>query len=154
MKNNNILRKIRFAFDFDDDKMIKLFEKGGLTVTRAEISDYLKREEDVQHKPLNDRLFAHFLNGLIINFRGTKDGVIPEAEKQLNNNIIFRKIKIALNMKDEEILEVFELARIRVSKHEVSAIFRNPSQPQYRECKDQFLRNFLDGLIKKYRKEV
>jgi uncharacterized protein YehS (DUF1456 family) len=133
--------------------MIKLFEKGGLTVTRSEISDYLKKEEDVQHKPLNDRLFAHFLNGLIIHFRGTKDGILPEAEKQLNNNIIFRKIKIALNMKDEDILEVFELARIRVSKHEVSAIFRNPSQPQYRECKDQFLRNFLDGLIKKYRKE-
>lgn len=154
MKNNDILRKIRFAFDFGDDKMIHLFENGGLSVTRAEISDYLKKEDDENHKPLNDRIFAHFLNGMIIQFRGKKENGIPEPEKQLNNNIIFRKLKIALNLKDEDILEIFELARIRVSKHEISAIFRNPSQPQYRECKDQFLRNFLDGLIKKNRKEI
>ena len=154
MKNNDILRKLRFAFDFGDDKMIHLFENGGLIVTRAEISDYLKKEDDENHKPLNDRIFAHFLNGMIIQFRGKKEDGIPEPEKQLNNNIIFRKLKIALNLKDEDILEIFELARIRVSKHEISAIFRNPSQPQYRECKDQFLRNFLDGLIKKNRKEV
>ena len=154
MKNNDILRKLRFAFDFGDDKMIHLFENGGLIVTRAEISDYLKKEDDENHKPLNDRIFAHFLNGMIIQFRGKKEDGIPEPEKQLNNNIIFRKLKIALNLKDEDILEIFELARIRVSKHEISAIFRNPSQPQYRECKDQFLRNFLDGLIKKNRKEI
>jgi uncharacterized protein YehS (DUF1456 family) len=153
MKNNDILRKIRYAFDFGDDKMIQLFENGGLKVTRAEVSDYLKKDDDENHKPLNDRLFAHFLNGLIIHFRGKKGDEVPEAEKTLNNNIIFRKLKIALSMKDEDILEIYQLVEMNVSKHEVNAIFRNPTQSQYRECKDQFLRNFLDGLALRYRKE-
>jgi uncharacterized protein YehS (DUF1456 family) len=153
MKNNDILRKIRYAFDFGDDKMIQLFENGGLKVTRAEVSDYLKKDDDENHKPLNDRLFAHFLNGLIIHFRGKNGDEVPEVEKTLNNNIIFRKLKIALSMKDEDILEIYQLVEMNVSKHEVNAIFRNPTQSQYRECKDQFLRNFLDGLALKYRKE-
>jgi uncharacterized protein YehS (DUF1456 family) len=43
------------------------------------------------------------------------------------------------------------LRGFRLSKHELSAFFRNPTQPQYRECKDQVLRNFLMGLQMKYR---
>ncbi|MFC3809500.1 YehS family protein [Lacihabitans lacunae] len=151
MKNNDILRRLRFTFDFGDDKMMKLFEKGGETVTRAQISDWLKKEEDEAHKPLNDRLFATFLNGLIEDKRGAKEGAKPEPEKQLNNNIILRKLKIALNFKEEDMLEVFELAEFRIGKSELSAFFRNPNQSQYRECKDQFLRNFLIGLQLKYK---
>lgn len=152
MKNNDILRRLRYTFNFGDDKMIDIFSKGGLVASRAEISDWLKKEEDESHKPLNDRIFASFLNGFIINFRGEKEGEIPEPEKQLNNNIIFRKLKIALNFKDDDLLAIYDLVGMRVSKHEISAIFRNPAQPQFRECKDQFLRNFLDGLQTKYRK--
>ena len=151
MKNNDILRRLRYAFDFGDDKMMKIFALGGLEVNRADLSDYLKKEEDEKHKPLNDRLFAHFLNGFIVNFRGAKEGGMPEPEKTLNNNIIFRKLKIALNLKDEDILEIYDQVGMKISKHEISAIFRNPSQPQYRECKDQFFRNFLEGLAKKHR---
>jgi uncharacterized protein YehS (DUF1456 family) len=152
MKNNDILRRLRYAFNFGDDKMMELFAKGGLVVTRADLSDYLKKEEDEAHKPINDRIFSVFLNGFIINFRGAKDGPSPEPEKTLNNNIIFRKLKIALNFKDEDILAIYDLVEMRISKHELSAFFRNSSQPQYRECKDQFLRNFLEGLQAKYRK--
>ena len=151
MKNNDILRRLRYAFDFDDDRMMDLFTKGGVTSTRAEISDWLKKEEDENHKPLNDRLFAVFLNGFIILKRGAQDDKIPEPEKELNNNIILRKLKIALNFRDEDIIEMFDLAKFKVGKHEVSAFFRNPSQSQYRECKDQFLRNFLEGLQVKFR---
>ena len=138
MKNNDILCRLRYTFNFDDDKMIDLFAKGGLVTTRADISDYLKKEEDENHKPLNDRLFAMYLNGFIINFRGEKEGGTPPPEAQLNNNIIFRKLKIGLNFKDEDLLAIFELVGMRISKHELSAFFRNPNQSQYREGKDQF----------------
>jgi uncharacterized protein YehS (DUF1456 family) len=87
-----------------------------------------------------------------VNFRGAKDDGIPEPEKQLTNNLIFKKLKIALSLKDEDILAIYDLVGMRISKHELSAFFRNPSQPQFRECKDQFLRNFLEGLRLKYRK--
>jgi uncharacterized protein YehS (DUF1456 family) len=152
MKNNDILRRLRYTFNFGDEKVIDLFAKGGVIATRAEISDFLKKEEDENYKPLNDRLFSSFLNGFIVNFRGAKDDGIPEPEKQLTNNLIFKKLKIALSLKDEDILAIYDLVGMRISKHELSAFFRNPSQPQFRECKDQFLRNFLEGLRLKYRK--
>lgn len=151
MSNNDILRRIRYAFDFNDNKMIKLFGLADYAVTREEVSAWLKKEGDPDQKSLHDKHLAIFLNGLINDKRGKREGVQPKPEKKLNNNIIFRKLKIALNLREEGILEIFDLADIRISKHEVSAFFRKPEQRQYRECKDQFLRNFILGIQLKYR---
>ncbi len=150
MNNNSILRRLRFTFDFNDTKMIELFQLAGKIVTRAEVSDWLKKEEDEEFKNLNDQQLAYFLNGFIILNRGKKEGETPIAEKKLNNNIVFRKLKIALNYRDEDILNVYELMNFQISKHELSAFFRKPDHQHYRLCKDQFLRNFLQGLQLKY----
>lgn len=131
--------------------MIGLFELGGKVVTRAEVSDWLKRDEDDGFKGIYDKDLAYFLNGLIIKKRGKKDDALPVAEKTLTNNMILRKLKIALELKDEDILEMLERLDIHLSKHELSAFFRKPTQSQYRLCKDQVLRNFLRGLQLKYR---
>ena len=151
MKNNDILRRLRYAFDFTDSKMISLFNLGGEEVTREEISDWLKKEDDPAFKSLHDIKLAVFLNGLINDRRGKKEGEQPKPEKELNNNIIFRKLKIALNLKEEDILAIFSLVGMNISKHEISAFFRSPEQHQYRLCKDQILRNFIQGLQLKYR---
>ena len=151
MNNNDILRRIRYTFNLGDDKVIKLFKHGGKEVTREQISSWLKKDDDEEQKPIYDVDLAAFLNGLIIKHRGKKDGKTPKPEKSLNNNQIFRKLKIALNLKDEDIISLMDLANFEVSKHEISAIFRNPTQKQYRVCKDQFLRNFLQGLQIKHR---
>lgn len=151
MTNNDILRSLRYTFDFGDDKMIALFGLGGKTVTRSEVSDWLKREEDLEYKGIYDKDLAYFLNGLIIDRRGKREGDEPVAEKTLTNNMIFRKLKIALDMKDDEILEILAKVNINISKHELSAFFRKPTQDQYRPCKDQILRNFLRGIGMKYR---
>lgn len=153
MSNNDILRSLRYTFDFSDDQMMQLFKLGGLEVSRAEVSDWLKREDDPECKPIYDKDLAAFLNGLIIKNRGKKDGEEPKPEKSLSNNAILRKLKIALNMKDEDILEALASVDFKFGKHELSALFRKPSQPQYRPCKDQVLRNFLRGLQVKYRPE-
>jgi uncharacterized protein YehS (DUF1456 family) len=150
MTNNDILRRIRYIFDFNDSKMIEIFALAGDQVIRSQINDWLKKDEDPTFLTLNDFQFATFLNGLIIDKRGKKEGEQPIPEKRLNNNIIFRKLKIALNLKDDDIIEILESADMRISKHELSAFFRNPNQNQYRPCKDQILRNFLQGLQIKY----
>lgn len=144
--NNDILRRIRYIFDFSDSKMIELFANAGYETTRAEISDWLKKDEDEAFVKIDDYHLATFLNGLIIDRRGKREGDQPEAEKRLNNNIVFRKLRIALNLKDEDILQIMALAGMQISKHELSAFFRNPSQSQYRPCNDQIMRNFLKGL--------
>lgn len=153
MTNNDIMRRIRYIFDFSDAKMIELFASAGMPVSRSQISDWLKKEDDAAYLNLNDTEMAIFLNGLINDKRGKKEGTPPIVENRLNNNIIFRKLKIALNLKDEDIIEIMKLAEFQISKHELSAIFRHPSQKQYRTCNDQFLRNFLVGLQKKIKSE-
>lgn len=146
MNNNDILRSLRYTFDFDDQQMIEIFRLGTLEVTRTQVIDWLKKEDDPFLQGLYDDELAAFLTGLIVLKRGSKDGVIPKVEKKLNNNIVFRKLKIALNYQDTDILDVLSLAGFSLGKHELSAFFRNPEQPQYRLCKDQVLRNFLNGL--------
>nr|NQU94294.1 DUF1456 family protein [Bacteroidota bacterium] len=150
MNNNDIIRRIRYTFDFSDSKMIEIFALAGHEVTRAQISDWLKKDDDPAQQGLHDKQLAIFLNGLINDKRGKKEGVQPVPEKRLNNNLILRKLKIALNLKDDDILEILALADMRISKHELSAFFRKPDQSQYRLCKDQILRNFLQGIQIKY----
>jgi len=154
MTNNDVLRRIRYTFDFSDSKMIALFGLADHDVTREQISDWLKKEEDSAFQECNDTLLAIFLNGLINDKRGKKEGPQPKPEKYLTNNIIIRKLKIALNFKDKDMLEIMELAKSPISKHELSAFFRRVNHIHYRECKDQILRNFLKGLQIKYTKNI
>lgn len=153
MTNNDILRRIRYIFDFNDDKMITLFASADCEVTRAQISDWMKQEDDPEYKKLSDVLLATYLNGLINDKRGKKEGPQPVPEKNLTNNAIFMKLKIALNLQAEDILEIMDLSDFRMSKHELSAFFRKVGHKHYRECKDQILRVFLKGLQIKYRND-
>ena len=151
MKNNDVLRRIRYTFNFDDTKMMAIFGQAGLEVTRAQISDWMKKEEDADFVQCKDRELASFLNGLIIEKRGKKDGPQPEPESVLSNNIVFRKLKIALNLQAEDVLALLNQGDFKMSKHELSAFFRKPGHRHFRECKDQVLRNFMKGMQLKYR---
>ena len=151
MTNNDVFRRIRYIFDFGDAEVISIFALADLKVTREEISDWLKKDDDPDIKTLTDRQLATFLNGLINHKRGKKQGDQPAPEKKLSNNIIFRKIKIALNLQAEEVLGILQLADLRISSHELSAFFRKEGHKHYRQCKDQVLRNFLQGLQLRYR---
>ncbi len=150
MTNNDVLRRVRYTFDFSDDQMMHLFALEGIEVTRAQVSSWLKKDDDPDFVHLMDQYLAVFLNGFITLKRGKKEGVAPPPERVLSNNMILRKLKIALNLRDEDILEMLEVGGMKVSKHELSALFRNPKQRQYAECKDQFLRKFLYGMQRSY----
>lgn len=151
MMNNDILRRLRYTFDFDDSKMITIFSLAEHQVTREQISDWLKKEDDPAFQPCDDTQFAIFLNGLINHKRGKLDGPQPKPENRLTNNIVFRKLRIALNLKADDVVEILDLANLRVSKPELNAFFRKPGHKNYRSCKDQILRNFLHGLQIRYR---
>lgn len=153
MTNNQILRRLRYAFDFNDNSMIRIFAHAGLEVTRAQVSDWLKKDEDPASTLIDDLELAQFLNGLIIEKRGRKEGPQPEPESKLNHNIVFRKLKIALDLKDDDILAILQLSDFRLSKHELSAFFRRPDHHHYRACQDQVLRNFIKGVQLKLRQD-
>lgn len=153
MTNNDILRRIRYTFDLSDSQMIAIFSQADHEVTREEISDWLKKDDDPAFKDCSDTKMAIFLNGFINKRRGKREGAQPKPETRLNNNIIFTKLKIALNLKAEEIIELLALAGFHIGKHELSAFFRRPDHKHYRECKDQILRNFLKGVQLKVRED-
>jgi uncharacterized protein YehS (DUF1456 family) len=154
MDNNDILRRLRYTFSFNDRQMIALFAEADHTVTREQTSAWLKRDDDPALEPIDDVQMATFLNGLIIQNRGKRDGITPVAERRLNNNIVLRKLKIALDFKDDDILNLMDRAGFPIGKPALSALFRKPGHKNYRECKDQILRNFLKGLQLEHRVEA
>jgi uncharacterized protein YehS (DUF1456 family) len=151
MTNNDILRRLRYAFDFSDGAIVSMFALAGASVPREQVTDWLRRDEDPALQPLSDELLATFLNGFISQKRGQRDGEMPAPETRLNNNVILRKLKIALNLQESDMLELMELAGLPIGKAELTALFRRPDHRHFRECQDQILRRFLQGLQLKYR---
>jgi len=154
MTNNNVLRSLRYTFDFSDPKMIAIFKSGGCETSREQVKGWLEKEEAPGYLECTDINMAMFLNGWIIDRRGKKEGPQPEPEIRLNNNIIFRKIKIALDLKADVVLKIMTMAGLPMSKPELSAFFRKPGHKNYRACQDQILRNFLKGVQLAYRSEA
>lgn len=94
-----------------------------------------------------------FLNGLIIHRRGPKEGAsAPEKNPYaiLTNNDVLKKLRVALELHEEDLLDIMKLAGVEVSRHEVSALFRKDGHKHYKDCGDQFLRRFLKGLTVRY----
>lgn len=146
MDNNDILRRLRFTLNLSDDSMMDMYAKGGEPVSRAEISNWLKREEDEDFDVVIDENLATFLNGLIVNYRGKKDGKTPVAETELDNVIILRKLKIAFNFTSDELIYIWKKAGVEITETELSAFFRKRTHPKFKYLNDQYLRKFLKGF--------
>jgi uncharacterized protein YehS (DUF1456 family) len=154
MTNNYILRRIRYTFDFNDKTMIAIWALADTVVTREEISVWLKKDEDPEFKNCSDRNMAIFLNGLINKFRGKIEGPQHAPDSRNNNNNILRKLKIALNLNEDEVLAILALAEMELGKSELTAFFRKEGHKHYRRLQDQMLRRFLQGMEMKYKKPV
>lgn len=150
MTNNYVIRRTKIIFGLNAPDMVDIFALAEVNVSTNDIKGWARKDDDPELVPLKDQMLASFLNGLIIKNRGKKDNAIPVPEDRLNNNIILRKYKIALNLKDDDIVDVFKLAGINLGKAELSSFFRNYNHKNYRLCKDQFLRNFFHGLQEKH----
>ena len=153
MTNNDSFRSLRYTFNLNDSKMIKTFALGGLKVNREQVSNWLKREEDPNYVSLKGSEFASFLNGFIIQKRGKRDGPPPTPENWMTNNLILKKLKIALELRSDDIKELLMLSNFPIGNHELSAFFRKRDHKHFRQCQDQVLRLFLKGLQLKYRPE-
>jgi uncharacterized protein YehS (DUF1456 family) len=133
--------------------MIALFKLANYEVGKKDVIGWLKKEEDPLFLEIADKELAIFLDGLIIEKRGKREGPQREPENRLNNNMILRKLKIALGLKTDDILDLFDSIDKKISKHELSAFFRNSDHNSYQPFKDQYLRNFLNALQTKYKKK-
>jgi uncharacterized protein YehS (DUF1456 family) len=146
MTNNDVLRRLRYMLKYSDQKLIELFMLAGHEVQLEDVQSWLKKIDDPLLVPIPDRELAIFLNGLIIEKRGKREGPMPEPEDPLSNNMILQKLKIALSLTSDDVLDLFNSINKSLSKHELSAFFRKPNHRSYRPCLDQYLRNFLGAL--------
>lgn len=153
MTNNDIFRRLRYLFDYNDTKMIEVFQLAGHKVKKEKLHSWMKKEDDPELEEMTDRELATFMNGLIIEKRGRREGPLPAPEEHLTNNMIIRKLKIIYKYKSEDILDLFASIDKKIGKHELSAFFRHPDSKNYEECGDQYLRNFLNALQHKHRKK-
>lgn len=151
MTHNDVLRRIRYIFDLNDNHMIEVFACADHTVTREQICAWLKQETDPGYQEIDDMQMAIFLNGWINARRGRREDNQPGPEGHLTNNMILMKLRIALNLQSEDILTLLEETGLIFSKHELTALFRKPGHKHYRRCEDQVLRNFLKGLQQRFR---
>lgn len=172
MNNNDILIRLRYALDIKNTDMVKIFKLGGIEVTKEDVLKILTKSKDrydeeivddkdmdEEHIPCDNFMLESFLNGLIIFKRGKKDPKPGQPENppmtiKSNasvNNVLLKKLKIALTLTSEDMLEILEEAGVVIAKGELSAILRKEGHTNYRKCGDRYARNFLKGLAIKYR---
>ena len=150
MTNNDFLRRLRYALNIKDNIMIQIFKKGNIIVTREDVIDYLKKDTDDGFKKLSNNDLISFLDGLIIQKRGNREDGTPvptiKITKNNLNNILLRKLRIALAFKSYDMIRIFKLGGIEISEGELSALFRREDHKNYKECGDKYVRVFLKGL--------
>lgn len=154
MTNNDILKRVRYALSINDAALIDIFKLAGYDMTQEELTSLLKRDDEPGFNPCNDKIIECFLDGLIYSRRGRKEDEQDRDKApstKMTNNTKLKKLRIALELKEEDLLEIMALSDIKVSKSELTALFRKEGHKNYKTCGDQFLRNFIKGLTIKHR---
>ena len=154
MNNNDVLRQLRYALNMNDSTMIEIFKLADHEIGQTILTSLLKKEDEEGFVNCGDVVLGYFLDGLILYKRGKKEmkpGETRRSDSRLTNNIILKKLRIALELKEDDMLAVLKLAEVDISKSELSALFRKEGHKNYKECGDQFLRKFLKGLFIRYR---
>ena len=177
MDNNDILIRLRYALNLRDTEMVEIFKLGGTELTEEivrklliksketyrynnevddhdEIEDKEDKEENIKCK---NSTLESFFNGFIIFKRGKQDAKPGQPERpglknnENPNNILLKKLKIALSLTSEDMIDILKETGVIVTKGELGALLRKEGHKNYKECGDKYARNFLKGLAKKYR---
>lgn len=152
MIHNDVLRSLRYLLNVSDGKLADIIRLSGGQVTVAELGHYLKKEEEADYQRCPDTLMAHFLDGLVTHRRGKDESrpaqpiVVP-----VTNNDVLKKLRVAFELKEDDIRQILDAAGFAVSRPELSALFRKAGHDNFRPCGDQLLRNFLKGLTLRVR---
>src|SRR5690606_32055749 len=110
------------------------------TLDKDTIRAMLLKEEEPGHVPCSDEVLAHVLDGLIVHLRGREEGRPPRpVEKRISNNVVLKKLRVAFELTDVDMHQIFADAGHPVTKPEMSALFRQAGHRNFRPCGDQLL---------------
>ena len=154
MINNDVLRSIRYMLDLSDGKVVEIARLADpdFELAKEDVHAFLLRDDDPGYQDCDDAVLAHFLDGLIVHLRGRDERLPPRpVERRISNNVVLKKLRVAFELRDADMHQVFGDAGFPVSKPELSALFRLPGHKNFRRAGDQLLRNFLKGLTLRVR---
>lgn len=146
MLNNDVIRSVRYMLNISEPKLIEIFALGGASINAAEMSAYLKRDDEPGYVECPQNAMDRFLNGLIAFRRGKDDSRPPLSPVLPTNNVVLKKLRVAFALKDEDVLAILESVGFKIGKSELTALFRKEDHQNFRVAGDQVLRNFLKGL--------
>ena len=154
MINNDVLRSIRYMLDLSDQKVVEIAHlvDPALPLDKDQVRVFLLKDEEPGYVDCSDGVLAHFLDGLIVHLRGRDESRPPRpVEQRISNNVVLKKLRVAFELQDADMHQVFADAGFPLSRPELSALFRSPGHKNYRACGDQRLRAFLNGLSARVR---
>lgn len=132
-------------------KLVEIVKLGGGDVTQSKMNAYIKKDDEAGFEECPQNVMSRFLNGLIYFKRGKDETRPPLAPELPTNNVVLKKLRVAFELKDEDITAMLEAVGFKVTKTELSALFRKEGHHNFRPCGDQLLRNFLKALTNKIR---
>ncbi len=154
MINNDVLRSIRYMLDLSDQKVVEIasLADAAFVMDKDDVRPMLLKEDEPGYVACTDSVLAHVLDGLIVHRRGRDERQAARPiEARISNNVVLKKLRVAFQLTDVEMHQVFVAAGFPVTKPELSALFRLPGHRNFRLCGDQLLRNFLTGLTQRVR---
>lgn len=147
MTHNHIIKLIAQALLMTTEDITKFYQLSDEGITADDVLGILKDEEDEHFVLCSDEGLELFLNGFITHKRGPSDKKTPSLYP-LTNNSVLKKLRIALNFQDEEMLDIFEAGGLKLSRSELTPFFRKEDHKHYKRVSDRILKNFLAGLEK------
>lgn len=155
MTNNDVLRRLSFALSLTDEELVRVFSLGGVALRAEQAAALTLRENKEGVVPCSDVKLLAFLDGLILDRRGPREPGAPAAPSvELSNNLILKKVRIALSLQEEDMLGMLREGGESLTPWELTALFRKPGHKNYRPCTDKVLNRFLSGLTARLRPEA
>jgi len=151
MKTNNIINKIIEAVGIDADSVVDICKLVDYDVEVDTVQRWSFPSDDDSFLLCSYEDLGNFLDGFIIFKRGVSTNPKRSDEAiALTTNLILKKIRIALNLKEPEIEIIFAMGEVSLTKQQLSSLFRKESHKNFRECSNDLLISFLDGLSEFY----
>jgi len=150
VQTNNILYKITKALHLESDSTLRAYKLAEFTLSPQRLDAILKPLDDKEYEVCTYEELGVFLDGLILLKRGPSPKKSTAQTLELTNNLILKKLRIALELKEAEVEIIFGLGEANLSKQQLSALFRSEKNKNFTLCSDELLFAFLDGLDEFY----
>jgi len=151
IKINEILYRIQKALNLTKEEMLEAYKLESYNMKPAHLESLLKRRQDDDFKVATYEELGVFLDGLVSLKRGPSPKKPHDDEAvELTNNLILKKLRIAMELKEPEIEIIFGLAEVELSKQQLASLFRKDGHKNFKACSDALLLAFLDGLDEFY----